>query len=270
MKTVALFKIAVLAWTFATPLRAGNTDTNPGSQNNDGYIQWKENGHFYKAVYAPQGISWSQAKIRAEREEGYLATITSSKENEFVFSLIDKKRFWHPYVTEYGNEYIGPWIGGCQEEGAREPDGGWKWVTGEEFEYEKWASTEPFGYWNGRNENRLHYYSLGKRRRYWGDLPDSVWEFSVLGYVIEKTGLKTEAPHPATVSPRTEFNTWIGSRDFNDDGMVSRKEFLAGTKKARARKGKPYDPEKAANYFAQLDKNNDGFITPSEEPRPKR
>ncbi len=149
------------------------------------FVQWSGNGHYYKAVYVPKGISWTQAKAAAEREGGYLATITSSKENEFVFRLIDEDRFWSVFVFSDGKSCKGPWIGGYQEDGAREPNGGWKWVTGEEFRYKKWASGQPndFGV---PNENRLHYYNLGKRRKYWNDRPNAVPDHKILGYVIEK------------------------------------------------------------------------------------
>lgn len=59
----------------------------------------------------------------AEEQGGYLATITSSEENNFVFELIDHAEFW--YKT--GPDDIGPWIGGYQPTGSAEPEGGWTW-----------------------------------------------------------------------------------------------------------------------------------------------
>jgi hypothetical protein len=48
-------------------------------------IQWTVgsggNDHYYDAVSAPAGISWSQALVAAFSAGGYLATITSSAEN---------------------------------------------------------------------------------------------------------------------------------------------------------------------------------------------
>ena len=88
------------------------------------FVKWPENGHFHKAMYVPQGIRWAQAKAAAERKGGYLATITSSKENRFVFSLIDEDRFWNLRITDVDKENAGLWIGGYQEAGAREPNGG--------------------------------------------------------------------------------------------------------------------------------------------------
>jgi hypothetical protein len=67
-------------------------------------------------------------------------------------------------------------------------------------------------------------------------------------------------------TPKVGFESWIGARDSNDDGMISREEFFAGAKKQRAKKGKSYDPETAARYFDRLDQNKDGFISPKEEP----
>ena len=149
------------------------------------FVQWSGNGHFYKAVYVPKGISWTQAKAEAEREGGYLATITSSKENDFVFRLIDEDRFWNLYISNAGKSCRGPWIGGYQEDDAREPNGGWKWVTGEEFRYMRWASGQPNDF-GTQNEKRLHYYNLGKRRKYWNDMPDVPLEHKIIGYIIEK------------------------------------------------------------------------------------
>ena len=160
----------------------------------DEFVHWPKNGHYYKVVYVPEGISWTQAKARAEQEGGYLATITSSRENKFVFNLIDEKRFWqyhkHDRIGIGIIVGIGPWIGGYQEAGAREPDGGWKWVTGEKFDYTKWALHEPTGRWRGKNENRIQYYSTtpNERASTWNDTADGLPDdpYPVYGYVVEK------------------------------------------------------------------------------------
>ena len=56
-------------------------------------IQWPGsaggNDHSYEAVLATSGITWDNAYSAAEARGGYLATITSAAENEFVFSLRD-------------------------------------------------------------------------------------------------------------------------------------------------------------------------------------
>jgi beta-lactamase regulating signal transducer with metallopeptidase domain/protocatechuate 3,4-dioxygenase beta subunit len=77
------------------------------------------NGHFYMAVRMPDAVSWTDANDIAKRLGGYLATITSEAENEFVFRLVDDDTYWY-----HGINWRGPWMGGYQTPGASEPDGG--------------------------------------------------------------------------------------------------------------------------------------------------
>jgi hypothetical protein len=91
-------------------------------------VQWKitdgGNDHWYEAISAP-GISWSDAAAAANARGGYLATILSQEENEFVFGLVDAPQFWVPSVSSLS----GPWLGGIQPDGSVEPDGGWEWLN---------------------------------------------------------------------------------------------------------------------------------------------
>ncbi|MHC0039064.1 OmpL47-type beta-barrel domain-containing protein [Pseudoneobacillus sp. C159] len=75
-----------------------------------------DTGHFYEYVSA-RGISWQDAKASAESKslygvQGYLATITSAQENQFITSILSG---------------LG-WIGASDAE----VEGEWKWVTGPE------------------------------------------------------------------------------------------------------------------------------------------
>ena len=78
------------------------------------------NGHTYERY--DYNLSWNDAKAFCEQRGGYLATITSSGENDFVVSL----------------------LGGCPlgyyHIGATDPGmaGNWSWITGETFSYNKW------------------------------------------------------------------------------------------------------------------------------------
>ena len=66
-------------------------------------VQWAVadggNDHFYQGVCActvcdgSDGITWTDAKAAAEVKSGYLATITSSAENDFAFGVIDDAGF---------------------------------------------------------------------------------------------------------------------------------------------------------------------------------
>lgn len=100
-----------------------------------GPIQWDGNGHYYEFV--EMTLSWDEAVAEAESRTfmgvfGHLATIRSAGEQDFVF-----EQFVAP------NPGSTPWLGGYQEEGAPEPDGGWRWITGEPFDFTAWGSAEP-------------------------------------------------------------------------------------------------------------------------------
>ena len=72
------------------------------------------NGHWYEALTGPpirpRPIRWADAEQDAEARGGYLASITSEAENNFVFSLIDSPIYWF----FDGAVYFGPWLGGLQ------------------------------------------------------------------------------------------------------------------------------------------------------------
>jgi hypothetical protein len=135
------------------------------------------NGHFYQAVAAPGSISWGQAQDAAKAAGGYLATMTSKAENDFVFGLVDHDPFWTRTSALFG-----PWIGAVQKPGSREPDGGWTWITGERFVFANWDSQQP-NEWHNANENRI-IFGLGQdRTRAWCDVQEDHREIS--SYVIE-------------------------------------------------------------------------------------
>ena len=106
------------------------------------------NGHYYLRVDA-QGIDWFAAKAAAEAlcyqgMQGHLVTITSTAEQEFVSNS----------VMGQGPMEDGHWIGAFQDTNApdySEPSGGWRWITGESWNYTSWGSGEPNNV--GGNEN---------------------------------------------------------------------------------------------------------------------
>ncbi|WP_223426024.1 hypothetical protein [Tateyamaria pelophila] len=119
----------------------------------DGWIQWSTldggNGHWYKIVIDPEGMTWNEANARAEAlacGTAYLATTTSADENAFVFeNFVDDFAAW----TDTGQ---GPYFGLIQDPDGSEPSGGWGWVTGEEFDYTNWARGEPNNVVNGAED----------------------------------------------------------------------------------------------------------------------
>ncbi len=144
-------------------------------------------GHYYKYVSNP-GITWTQANIEASAsdyygQEGYLATITSQEENDFLSSQLAGAS----------------WIGANDVA----VEGQWRWVTGPEngtlfwvgdaggteITYANWRGGEPN---NSGDEDYAHIADpsltpIGS----WNDLPDAggggVYETQ--GYFIEYGGM---------------------------------------------------------------------------------
>ncbi len=101
---------------------------------------------------------------------GHLATITSQAENEFIFSLIDKRE----YCVDLGScVSFGPSIGGFQPPGSLEPDKNWLWVTGEPFKYTNWLPGPDYSpnNWPPGNPDCLHFFHFQRdpRKPYWND-----------------------------------------------------------------------------------------------------
>ncbi len=136
--------------------------------------------HYYHAMSTPDGINWNFAWDSALGYGGYMATITSQAENEFIFSLVDSSIFW--YLRPATNRLAGPWLGGTQDLGSQEPDSGWHWVTDETMGFVNWSPGQPDN--QGGNENALHFgESLLTRAPTWDDA--SALDDSIRGFVRE-------------------------------------------------------------------------------------
>lgn len=137
------------------------------------------NGHWYDAVLVESGVNWSDAQVVATGRDGYLATITSAAEDEFVYELVrEDLRFW--YIDQAGNA-IGPWLGGLQPALSDEPAGNWQWVTGEPMAFTNWGAGEPNNAYG--TENRIVLFGVGTPvGPYWNDLTDT---WLVKGYIVE-------------------------------------------------------------------------------------
>lgn len=103
-------------------------------------IQWGSasggNDHWYELVVSSTVLTWHEAKSAAEAAGGYLVTVTSQAETDFI-------------VSAFGAQDIQlAWLGAYQDRNDpaySEPSGGWKWITGEPWLYTNWepASHEP-------------------------------------------------------------------------------------------------------------------------------
>lgn len=69
-----------------------------------------------------ESLSWFEARDYCESIDGYLATITSSQEQQAILALIDAGK-----QKQY-------WLGGTD----KDLEGTWCWVTGEDWSYDNW------------------------------------------------------------------------------------------------------------------------------------
>jgi len=94
-------------------------------------------GHFYLPVKVEGGLRWSEAAEQAAAlsyrgRRGHLLTITSADEQRWV-----QQNLHEACIQCY-------WLGGYQDRRApdfREPDRGWRWVTGEPWDFTAWNQT---------------------------------------------------------------------------------------------------------------------------------
>lgn len=122
-----------------------------------GPVQWTVasggNGHYYDVIAVPDGITWDAASAAATADGGYLATITSDAENNFVFGLANDPSYY--IDVNGGDRALGPWLGG-QRTGPAPSN--FAWVTAEAFVYTNWATNEPSN--SNGDENNIEY--IGK------------------------------------------------------------------------------------------------------------
>lgn len=107
-----------------------------------------DNSHSYLRYDTPK--DWNTAKTACANLNGYLATIISQQEQDWV-------------IANFGTGWT--WLGGTDEG----HEGTWTWVNGEAWTYTSWNPGQPDN--GGGAEHFLHMWSdaLGK----WNDLPAS-------------------------------------------------------------------------------------------------
>jgi hypothetical protein len=165
------------------------------------------NGHFYEFVST--GATWTNAKTNAAAKTylgltGYLATITSQTENDFIQQKLSADG-WVGASDSYTQINAATGITSFADQTAAE--GKWYWVTGPEkgtqmttgnapnstslppvygTAYNNWNTGEPN---NSSNEHYIQIYSTGGvAPGKWNDLNGT----GSLGYVVEYGGLSTD------------------------------------------------------------------------------
>ena len=166
--------------------------------------------HYYEVVLVnSMNISWVQGAILAMAEGGYLASLTSAKENAFVFSLVDDDKYFWEFPDDYtpDSHYrikIGPFLGGVRVSDTEDSLDGWQWISGEPWAYTNWVqnlddgvidrdprnNTQPNG---GGRQNVMGFGELIVPVPTWGDYWDTVAQYGErgmpsgynMGFVIE-------------------------------------------------------------------------------------
>ena len=140
-------------------------------------VQWSANGHFYAVVSAAGTITWEDANAAATTAGGYLATITSQAENDFVFNLVNNPKWWH------GSS--GPWLGGYQYPATQQSNANWRWVTGEAWTYTNWQAGQPNDS-GGKAEDKLQF-GFAPSVSVWNDIMsvDPTPAYRPIAFVLE-------------------------------------------------------------------------------------
>ena len=95
-------------------------------------INFSENNHWYGIF--DRKADWHSAKSFCEALGGYLTTLTSNDESDYVYHSLAKN-------------YKSFWIGATDEIS----EGDWQWVNGENWVYTNWAEGQPDDWHNGQD-----------------------------------------------------------------------------------------------------------------------
>ena len=191
------------------------------------------NGHWYEAVRVPESITWTAANDAAQARGGYLATVTTSTENQWVFdNLAGDPTRW--IVDSFGF-HAGPYIDGYQDSSSptfSEPAGGWTWVTGETWGYTSWAPGQP----NDVGEQDFLHYWTGN-----ASIPQST---------LQDIGDDASDNRPISFIIEYDTNPTC-TADTNSDGLVDAADFTYWLFSYNSR-------------APQCDQNSDGTCTPAD------
>ncbi|MFH1742336.1 MAG: hypothetical protein ABIH23_25305 [bacterium] len=136
-----------------------------------GPIGWSENGHFYAIVQL--WMKWVAAQEQAASYfdgTGYLATVTSAAENNFLLNTFGWSRIQNKMLGGFQDPEL-------SETDPANCDKGWAWVTGEPWDYTNWLSGEPNDLPVGADY--LLYFIGAAPEGAWKDARDLGYEFIV-------------------------------------------------------------------------------------------
>ncbi len=165
---VMLLVVAMFVSCFALPNTSMTSYAKNASSKYSASSIKKYNGHLYQLVY--ENVTWSKADSIAKSYGGHLVTITSKKEQSFVWKQVKASR------NSFSGHY---WIGLYKKSGK------WKWSTGEKVKYTHWGPDEPNNQGGSQKWALLNHYSDGT----WDD--ESKYADSSTGFIIEWDGYTT-------------------------------------------------------------------------------
>lgn len=99
------------------------------------------NGHWYKVIHNPNITSGTDAQYYCQSLGGYLATISSREENQFLFDYVMEEKQPNAYF-------------GYSDEAS---EGKWSWVNGEWSTYTNWHYGEPNNDASGEDYTQFYY-----------------------------------------------------------------------------------------------------------------
>lgn len=191
-------------------IRYENINENPNTADRnitfvlgDNALYSQDTGHYYEYIASAQ-ISWTDAKTAAEARslsgmQGYLATITSQEENDFISSKIQGEAWIG--ASDAASEWTWRWVTGPEglednssgrhffTQTGNDPNGGGLAVGGY---YNNWVSGEPNAWPPG--EDYAHLRSNGE----WNDYPD--YNDGIKGYFVEYGGMPDESTPQLTAT----------------------------------------------------------------------
>ena len=108
-----------------------------------------EDGRRYAVVKG--NMNWEEAQVYCQARGGHLATITSQQQMDTITALLEE------------NQIGTVWLGANNYSSS----GGFRWVTGEPFEFAAWAVGEPNN--DGGDEHYLMMYRVEEQGWVWND-----------------------------------------------------------------------------------------------------
>jgi hypothetical protein len=140
------------------------------------------NGHYYEFIATPlsfDGALAAASSLTYLGNQGYLATVTSAAEQNFIFNNVTAASTWFA-GTDRGTE------------------GDWKWVAGPEAGQTFWLNgvTTIYANWSGGEPNNC----CGSENFLYGNWSGSAWNdigATQLGYTVEYSVINNTVPEPA-------------------------------------------------------------------------